>query len=153
MVRWLLWIHVLGGALVLGGVVAGWVCMHQAVLTGDSKVTLFAMKTLHRMNTWTLHLGALLLLISGFWMGVGAPVPLKLNSNPWLLYSVILFFVVLYLAMAAQAPISRKVMALAEQGVEDFPVIFSKIVARWNLLSGINFVLLVVILFLMVFKP
>jgi uncharacterized membrane protein len=85
MIQWLLWVHVLGSALVVGGVVAGWVCMNQAAMGGDSKVTLFAMKALHRMNLWTLHLGAILVLISGFWMVLSAPVPLKLNANPWIL--------------------------------------------------------------------
>jgi uncharacterized membrane protein len=153
MIQWLLWAHVLGAALVVGGVVAGWVCLNQAAIAGDAKVTLFALKAMHRMNTWTLHLGSALVLISGLWMALARPVPLKLSANPWLLYSVILFFVVLFLAMGAQSPIARKVMALAEKDGPDFGVIFSRIVARWNMLSGINFVLLAVILFLMVFKP
>jgi len=55
--------------------------------------------------------------------------------------------------MGAQSPIARKVMALAEKDGPDFGVIFSRVVARWNMLSGINFVLLAFILFLMVFKP
>jgi uncharacterized membrane protein len=153
MVQWLLWVHVLGAALVLGGVIAGWVCMNQAAIAGDAKVALFALKTLNRMNTWTLHLGSALVLMSGFWMALRGPVPLKLSANPWLLYSVILFFVVLFLAIGAQSPIGRKVMELAEKEGPDFGVIFSRIAVRWNMLSGINVVLLALILFLMVFKP
>ncbi|MBZ5535301.1 MAG: DUF2269 domain-containing protein [Acidobacteriia bacterium] len=153
MVQTLLWVHVLGAALVLGGVVAGWVCMNQAAIVGDAKVTLFALKAMRRLNTWTLHLGSALVLMSGFWMALAGPVPLKLSANPWLLYSVILYFVILFLVTGAQSPISKKVMALAEKDGPDFGVIFSRIVGHWKMLSGINVFLLAVILFLMVFKP
>lgn len=89
MVPWLLWAHVLGTVLVIGGVIAGWVSMSQAAIAGEAKVVFFALKVMHRMNTWTLHRGAALILMSGFWMAFAGPVPLKLSANPWLLYSVI----------------------------------------------------------------
>lgn len=153
LIRILMMVHVFGVVLVFSGVIAGWAWMREAAMAGDAKLTTFALNGMSRLNSGTLYLGATLVLVSGFWMALAAPAPLKLGANPWLLYSVILFFVVLFLAMGAQLPIARKVMALAERNDPHFPVILSKIASRWSMLSATNLILLVIILFLMVFKP
>jgi len=153
LIRILMMVHVLGVALVFSGVIAGWAWMREAAMSGDAKLTTFALNGMCRLNSGTLPLGGALVLISGFWMTLAAPAPLKRGANPWLMYSVILFFVVLFLAMGAQWPIARKVMALAERNDPHFAVTLSKIASRWNMLSAINLILLVMILFLMVFKP
>lgn len=145
--------HVLGDVLFFGGIIIGTIWMKQAAGVGEAKVAQFALASMRRMNRWTLHLGAALILISGFWMALSAPIPLKPSANPWLLYSVILFFVVLFLAMGAQSPIARKMLQLAESNPPDFAATFAKIAARWNLLSVINILLLIGVLVLMIYQP
>jgi uncharacterized membrane protein len=153
MTRILLVVHIFGAALVIGGVVANAVWMTGAIATRDSKTVAFALRAMRRVNLWTLHLGAALILISGVWLAVGGPTPFKLGSNPWLLYSILLFFVVLSLLMGAQAPIAKKLDVLADSEGADFARILATVAGRWNLLSLISIALLVAILAFMIFKP
>lgn len=149
----LLAVHIFGVVLFFGGIMIGAIWMKQVAGASEAKVAQFVLASMRRMNMWTLHLGAALILISGFWMALAAPIPLQLSTNPWLLYAVILFFVVLFLALGAQSPIARKMLQLAESDHPDFAATFAKVAARWNLLSLINIVLLIVVLLLMIFQP
>ncbi len=153
MVQLLLVFHILGVAALFGGVIAGVICMRQAAGAAEAKVAEFALASVRRINWWTLHLGAALILISGFWMAAAEPTPMKLSQNPWLMYAVVLFVVVLILAMGVQSPLQKKMTILAAGNGEDFPATFQRMVSRWSLISVLNIILLCLILLLMVFKP
>ncbi len=153
MTQILLLFHVLGVALFFGGIMTEVIWMKQAAGAKDPAVAQFTLASLRRLKMWTLHLGGALILISGFWMALAEPVPLTLSGNPWLLISVILFFGVLGLAMGAQAPLQKRMMALAKANAPDFGAAFSKLAARWNALSIVNIIFLIVVLGLMIFHP
>lgn len=153
MVRFILVIHLLGAMLVLGGMVASGVWMRMARTAADAKSRLVALGGIQASNRWTLYLGSVMVLASGLGLAVGGPVPWKLSANRWLLWSVLFFFVVLFLAIGAQSPIIRKMMMLAEKNDPYFSLKFSAAVGTWHLLLMLNLLLLVVILFYMVFKP
>jgi uncharacterized membrane protein len=153
MILYLIVAHVLGDVLLFGGLIAGRLWMQHAAAEKDVRVVAFVLRGIQKMNRWTLHLGGVVVLISGLWLALSEPTPLRLSANAWLLYSVILLFVVLILAMGIQAPIMKKLMKVVESGAADSAATFGRIARRWNLLSTINLLLMVVIVFMMVFQP
>jgi uncharacterized membrane protein len=145
--------HVLGVVLFFGGMIAGWIWMSQIVAAADAKIAAFGLKALRRQNMWTLHLGSVLVLISGLWMSMAARVPLRLSTNHWLLYSVVLFFMVLAVSTGMQGPIVKRLLILAGSNDADYAVVSRSIAGRLNLLSMFSVLLMLVILTLMVLKP
>jgi uncharacterized membrane protein len=145
---WLKTLHILLAIVAVGFNVSYGLLIGRARRAGPVELT-FALKTVKVMDDYVANPAYVLLFITGFGMLRLSGIPI---GTRWVHVSMALLFVAMAIGVGLYTPTLRKqIAALEARGPEDPE--FRKLSARGQMLGGILGFIVLVIVWLMVFKP
>ncbi|MCC7119091.1 MAG: DUF2269 family protein [Anaerolineales bacterium] len=141
------WIHVLSAIVAVGSNLTYRMLLLSA--GGKREANLFALNAIRFLDRRLANPAYLMLLITGLSMVFIAGFPI---TTPWILTSLILYFVIVFLGIKVYAPVFRKQIRLAqEEGVDGSEYLQTARRAGW--IEAAVTLVAVLIVFLMVTKP
>ncbi len=144
---YLKWLHVLSAIVAVGANATYGVWLARA--SRDPETLPFTLKGIKLLDDRMANPAYGLLLITGLWMALTAPLPL---TTPWLLTSLVLYGILVMLGLFGYTPVLRMQIRLLEAQGFDSPAYRAQ--ARLETVLGIILAVLAIgIVFLMVVKP
>lgn len=147
---WLMFFHILGAIVWVGGTIVLAAMMERASRSPDRTAVLRLSRELEWVGPRLIGPSALVVIALGIWL---VPVEEDLSfSQPWIWLSLVLVAVTMVQNGIYSAPEGKRIARLAEErGPEDREV--RRRLSRLLWLGRLDVLILVVVLWLMVFKP
>jgi uncharacterized membrane protein len=149
----LLFLHILGAVLLVGNAIVSIFWKYRGDATKDLEIITHTHKEIRTADRIFGHIGLILIFITG--LGLWHINRIKITQAYWLLWGFILFIVSVILWGVVIVPAEKKLVSLSEEAlakgtVGDSLIKFSR---RWY--NGITLfvILLVIVLFLMIYRP
>jgi uncharacterized membrane protein len=144
---YLKWLHVLSAIVAVGANATYGVWLSRAAKHPEDLP--FVLKTIKVIDDRMANPAYGLLLITGLWMALIAPLPL---TTPWLLTALVLYVILVLLGLFGYTPVLRLQIRLLEAEGFDSPAYRGQ--ARLGMIFGMLLAILAItIVFLMVVKP
>jgi uncharacterized membrane protein len=120
--------------------------------TGATK---FALSVIHRTEKFVVTPGAVLVFIFGGMLIGNDKLPYKDDMPAWLIISVVYFLVIFAIALFVQRPALNKARALLEKAPDNapLPAEYEPLGKRMQMVGGLMGLSVIIIAFLMVYKP
>jgi uncharacterized membrane protein len=146
-------LHILAVVLFLGNIITGVFWKAHADRTGDPRIMAHTLDGIIRSDRWFTIPGVLLIIAFG--MGAAIMARLPILGTGWILHSLILFAISGLAFMGQVAPLQRKLLALAREGVGGRwdPAAYHRLSRRWELWGAVAVLTPLAALVLMVVKP
>jgi uncharacterized membrane protein len=149
----LLFLHILGAVLLVGNLLTSIFWKYRGDSTKDLEIITHTHREIRKADRIFGHIGIILIFLTG--LGLWHVNRIKIMDAYWLLWGFILFIISVTLWGAVIVPAEKKLISLSEKAVADGKVDadlirFSR---RWYNGVTLFLALLLIILFLMIFRP
>jgi Predicted integral membrane protein len=149
----LLFLHILGAVILAGNIITSIFWKYRGDSTKDLQIITHTHREIRRADRIFSHIGIALVLITG--LGLWHLNRIQITQAYWLLWGLILFIVSVIVWAAVIVPNEKKLIALSEKALVEGKVDAELIRAskRWYNGATLFVILLVIILFLMIYRP
>lgn len=148
--NWLLFLHILFAVIWVGGAVMVQIFGFLSSRSGDPEDTVRFLRNTDFVGRYVFNFAGILTFVFGLWLVIDSSV--YGFDDWWVSFAMAVVILSAILGMAFFGPQGRKVLELAEaHGATDAGVVAG--IKRIILVSQVETVLLIVVLWLMVFKP
>lgn len=149
-----LFLHV-AGVIVVFGLTFMYPFLQAAAERSGVGATKFTLGVIHRTEKFVVIPGAVLVFVVGGMLIGSDELPYKDEMPVWLIVSIIYFLAVFAVSLFVQGPNLKKAQAVLETSAdhEPLPAAYEPLGKRMQMVGGIMGFSVIVIAFLMVYKP
>ena len=149
-----LFLHVIA-VIIVFGITFAYPILQGAAERAGTVQTRFAIGLIHRLETYVVTPGAVLVLIFGGILIGNDKLPYKDDMPAWLITAIVLFLIAFGTAIFVQRPNLNKARAILEKAPDGapLPAEYEPIGKQMQMVGGMLGLLIIVIAFLMVYKP